>query len=244
MSFILEALRKSESERRMESAPQVMRIPLAVTRQRLPGWAIALIVSLVVAVAGLAAVSWRQILAPALEARSAADRAPASLIERHDPASPRLEQPPTPEAVVLQDQAVVAVDPPAPAAASEARQPEDAAPSDSAASAPMSTAQNEPTPATTPRVAAAVSAPPAAPPEPSAASLPSLAALRAEGFAVPALDLQLHVYSPNRAGRFVLVNGTRYGEGQEIAPGAMLVGIAREGAVVRFNGREFLLTAN
>jgi hypothetical protein len=40
------------------------------------------------------------------------------------------------------------------------------------------------------------------------------------------------------------VNGLRFREGEEIAPGTVLVRIAAEGAVLRFKGREFLLGAN
>jgi len=245
MSFILEALRKSESQRRMESAPQVMRVPLAVRRQRLPSWAIGLIVALTVAVAALAAISWRQMLAPPLEAPGAATRAPASLIDR--PAAPIGEPEPaaTPQALEGTEAADAAVLEAAPAeAATAVGAPDSTASSERAASAPADTAQIAPRPASGSPAAAAERARAAAPPEPSATSLPSLAALRAEGFTVPTLDLQLHVYSADRASRFVLVNGTRFGEGQEIAPGALLVGIAREGAIIRFNGREFLLTAD
>ena len=38
MSFILDALRKSESERQREAPPSPTRIPLAVARAGLPAW--------------------------------------------------------------------------------------------------------------------------------------------------------------------------------------------------------------
>jgi general secretion pathway protein B len=59
MSFILDALRKSESERQREAAPNYSRVPLAPARNRIPAWTWALIGTLLVALIAIAAAWWR-----------------------------------------------------------------------------------------------------------------------------------------------------------------------------------------
>lgn len=55
MSFILDALRKSESERQREAAPTLVRAPLAMARQRTPGWVWVMIALLAACLAAMAA---------------------------------------------------------------------------------------------------------------------------------------------------------------------------------------------
>lgn len=57
---------------------------------------------------------------------------------------------------------------------------------------------------------------------------------------LPDLELTIHVYSPQEARRFVLINGERYVVGDQIGE-AELVAIEREGAVVDFQSHRFLL---
>lgn len=54
MSFILDALRKSESERQQDAAPSIARIPGAVPRHGVPAWAIATMAALGLGVVVLA----------------------------------------------------------------------------------------------------------------------------------------------------------------------------------------------
>lgn len=58
MSFILDALRKSESERQREAAPVLARAPLAFVRRETPLWSWLAIASLSLALLGLAAAWW------------------------------------------------------------------------------------------------------------------------------------------------------------------------------------------
>jgi len=58
MSFILDALRKSELERQRDSAPGLMRSPVATVRRETPAWSWLLIVLLSLALAALAATWW------------------------------------------------------------------------------------------------------------------------------------------------------------------------------------------
>lgn len=57
---------------------------------------------------------------------------------------------------------------------------------------------------------------------------------------LPDLSLTIHVYSPDEAERFVLINGERRVAGDEI-DGARIVDIRREGALVDFRSHRFLL---
>jgi general secretion pathway protein B len=73
---------------------------------------------------------------------------------------------------------------------------------------------------------------------------PSDAQLRASGIDVPTLDLQLHSFSDSGAGRFVFINGARYGEGETLAAGPRVIRITPNGVVLDQRGREFLLTVD
>lgn len=59
MSFILDALRKSESERQRDSVASLSRTPLAIVRQHTPVWTWFLIGALSVALLTITAVWWR-----------------------------------------------------------------------------------------------------------------------------------------------------------------------------------------
>src|SRR5262245_46658072 len=74
MSFILDALKKSETDRQRASAPALFEVKVATPRRRLPLWAVALALLFVVNVAALA---WLLLRAPAQNAAPAA-AAPAA----------------------------------------------------------------------------------------------------------------------------------------------------------------------
>lgn len=57
---------------------------------------------------------------------------------------------------------------------------------------------------------------------------------------LPELSLTIHVFSPDPAKRFVLINGERYGPGDAIGEVA-IVDISRDGAIVDFRSHRFLL---
>lgn len=59
--------------------------------------------------------------------------------------------------------------------------------------------------------------------------------------ALPPLKLSMHVYVDESGSRFVLIDGRRYAQGEAISDGLHVVEIRREGALLDFNGRRFLL---
>src|SRR5512139_3719177 len=65
MSFILDALKKSENDRQRQSGPALFEVRVAPPRSRFPSWAIALVALLVV---NLAVIGWLMFRRPAAAA--------------------------------------------------------------------------------------------------------------------------------------------------------------------------------
>jgi len=85
-------------------------------------------------------------------------------------------------------------------------------------------------------------APPANQPASGDASdLPTLDELRAAGIALPALQLNLHVYDPAPAYRSVLLNGIRLREGEYTPDGVKVERITPTGVVLEASERRFRL---
>ena len=226
MSFILDALRKSEAERQRGAVPGIAQIPFAAPRQTLPKWALAVIGALGLAVLGLGAAWW-----------STNRQEPTTSIVAAPVALPAPDvRPPTGTAAPT----TALIAPPAAAngaAATPARER-------SLAAALEPVLVDDP-----PAPARPATEPVTARPEPAATAspaelLPSTAALAAEGIALPKLVLELHVFYRDRpADRLVIINGVRYREGSMLREGPELETIDAAGAVLRYQGRRFLLTA-
>jgi general secretion pathway protein B len=72
--------------------------------------------------------------------------------------------------------------------------------------------------------------------------LPTLAELMpAVRGALPVLKLTMHVYSADPAGRFVLIDGKRLVQGDGIGASLTLSEIRRDGAVLDYAGKRFLV---
>jgi len=96
-------------------------------------------------------------------------------------------------------------------------------------------------PATTGRVATPAPAP--APAPLGGPAWPTLRQLPAsEAAALPPLNLDLHVYSSVAAQRFVIINGQRAREGGQLREGLVVEQITPDGALLNHQGRRFLLT--
>lgn len=229
MSFILDALRKSEDERRRDAVPGISRAPMAVPRDRLPHWALGVMAALAVCVLVLGGAWWLS-------------RQPGEIPGAPIPAAATATPPPVAAAVpeTDPDASVTAPDSsPVSATTTSLEVP--------AANDETSVATRQPTTAAEPvRSLSALAAPvqDPAPPAPEArpeGPLPSLGEIRAQGIAVPALELQLHSYATASDARFVFINGARYMEGDEVEDDLRVVAIRRDGAVLSRLGREFLL---
>lgn len=232
MSFILDALRKSEGERQRDAMPGISRMPLAVNQSRLPGWAVLVMILLGISVLALAAGWWLDFARPP-ETRRVADDSAAEL----DVATNRSES-----------AAGERIESPQPPAARRPAAPRDAAPTVGAAQATPPAPDVTAPPLAPPRAAIRAAETLTAAPSPSRAagpgsarSLPNPAELRARGIDIPELDLQLHSFSDVAEQRFVFVNGARYREGETLRSGPRVVEIVPEGVILSHLGREFIL---
>jgi len=222
VSFILDALRKSEHERQRSTVPGLAQVPLATPPSQLPRWALVVMGTLLVAVLVLGAAWWQSTRAP-LERAAAA----SVVVERPLPLpAPRVASPPV---AVAPAERAVTLRAPAPEPAAPARED-----SLATAAAPTSTESADAEPFVAPRPAAAAQDAPA---------LPSAAALAAEGIFLPQLRLELLAFREQPRDRFVFINGRKYVEGERLVEGPQLVSIRPMGAELLHAGRRFLLVS-
>ncbi len=246
MSLILEALKKSEAERRLGHAPGLM-TPMPATRRRPRSGAIAKVLLGVAVLAAGASAWWL--------ARGAPDEGSMKIAPEIPASNPQAAS--IPVAVVAAPSLALPTTVPQPVVAAPVdtmplpRDPE----FDSVERESIPVAAKASPPAG-PRVG------PVSPPPVAIAAFPSVEApvsaatlddsvvddlLRldqlpaSEREALPSLKLSMHVYTDSPATRFVLIDGRRYGEGENLAPSLQIVEIRRNGTVLNFNGRRFLL---
>lgn len=75
--------------------------------------------------------------------------------------------------------------------------------------------------------------------EPVRATLPSRDMLLAQGTAIPAANITLHVFDPQRSARFILLDGQRLGEGDTSRSGLRVNAITADGVVFGFGNNNF-----
>jgi general secretion pathway protein B len=228
MSFILDALKKSELERQRQSMPGLMDAPAALRRGRLPLWAILLGSLLAVNIVVLIIVLMR-------------NRAPgvgpsvATTSQRQD-TSPADVKPPAVDEHF------------SPLSAAPVYAPEIPVPP-----AETTSASTESTAALiSPRAIAQRAAPHAfRRPDPVLTDeeatdndevLPSINEINLTGAqALPEMHLDVHVYATRPADRFVFINMRKYKEGNTLQEGPVLERIRRDGVVLNYQGLRFIL---
>jgi general secretion pathway protein B len=220
VSFILDALRKSELERQRQSGPSIAELPVARDDRRLPVALVAIGVLLAVNVAVLMYFLLREDAAPMAQPPAVAGpTAPAA-------ATPAAERPaalpPAPPAEGALAAQVAATEPTAAAEAFEAPEAPDPTLLPEAPDAPPGggTVAYSPAP-------------------PSVDTLPPQAAA-----GLADLSVDLHIYATDPARRAVFVNGRRYTEGMTLAEGPMVEEITRDGVVINHRGQRYLLPRN
>lgn len=215
MSFILDALRKSERERQRDRSPEVASAgPIAAPRSRglwLP--LVALLVGLNVSL--VLVVVWFM--------GSGADA-----------------QPPAPAAAATRP-----VPPPVVRAEGERslQRELESAPAQPAAAATRPAVSTPATPAATPPAAPSPARGAKSDAAAERSYPPTLTELTLDGaLNLPPLRIDLHVYSAVPAERFVFINNARYAEGERLGEGPVIREITDIGVVMNHEGRDFLLT--
>lgn len=253
MSFILDALRKSEHERHRQSGPTLAETAVAPARKGKNVWATGAIALLVVNLFAfgflLLHMSRDEPPEPAATAAAPApergsETAARATVTRTRPAPaepspmmrPAQSRPATgPGRNPLQDEV----------AASEPRidrdleqraaAPPAGPPAVSAAPRGGGTVIYQSLPEAEPVTAASLPMPSSAP-----SGLPTVDEMMAPG-GVPELKLELHVYSNDAAQRFVFINSRKYREGENLAEGPRVEEIRSDGVVLSLRGNRFLL---
>jgi general secretion pathway protein B len=221
MSFILDALRKSELERQRQNGPSIAELPIARDDRRLPWALLAIGLLLAVNVGVLLFFLLRDATGSITATGTTSTAAPG--VAASLPAAP-MSLPAAPMSL------------PANAA------PRGNAPDD-ALQAPVSELLAEasaPPPAPDPTLLP--DAPVTYAPELVDEYPPSIRDLPAQSTAgLPELSVDLHIYSDDPARRAIFINGRRYQTGGVLAEGPTVEEINREGAVLSYHGQRFLL---
>jgi len=232
MSFILDALKKSESDRQRQSGPSLFEVKVAPPRRTLPIWAVAIAVLLGINIIVVSWMLWRH---PAEEQPTAAHPAAAA---------------PTPTREVAANAgkglAPASVPSSAPAATAPTAVKSSPPPAATSGASPVDqSAAAQPDVITPSDYAPAVE--PAGSSGPASGSttddLPLYQQIVASA-GLPALHLDLHVYAQRPRDRFAMVNMHRVQEGDTLPSGVQVETIRPDGVVLSYRGTRFLLPRN
>lgn len=228
MSFILDALKKSESDRQRQSGPALFEVKVAPRRPGLPAWAIAIAALFAV---NLGIVLWILLRKPA------PPQAP--------PPAPLLARTASPTAAPAAPAPAAATAPP-PASSTPAAQP-------SAPAAPGGASEGPPpvTPAAYSGAGNGANPDDYAPATDAVDSFGHVSRGTASGVPLyqqaatttqlPQLRLDLHAYAPRPEDRWVIINMHKLHEGDSTPDGVHVESITPEGAVLMYRGTRFLL---
>jgi general secretion pathway protein B len=271
MSFILDALRKSEHDRQRQTGPGLAEAPIAPAKPKRNVWATAAVALLIVNLIGVGVLLLRRASheAPAAVPVSAVPAAAPTPAPAAAPVQAPASAPPTAaQASMTQTLPQPVLQPSRAAPASpQGRNPLEGeisggSPSQEegmaarAASVPEGPPAVRRTPTSTTiggnvryeaipesTVARAVAAETQAPPPASAqhSGLPNADEVMASG-GMPKLHLDLHVYSARPEERFIFVNSHKYREGDTLQEGPVVEQITQNGAVLDYRGSRFLLS--
>jgi general secretion pathway protein B len=220
MSFILDALKKSELERQRQTVPGLMDTRLSARRRALPRWAIALGVLLAINLLVLSYVLMRKsTLAP--QSAQASSRVKSDAPQSAAPAAAPEHFSPLDAAPVYAPEIPVAAQADRPDVVDKRGVPAPAVRPTRQADPLLS---NEDTQADNQEV------------------LPSISELSLSGAqALPDLHLDVHVYGTRAAERFVYINMRKYHEGSALQEGPIVERIRRDGVVLNYQGLRFIL---
>ena len=249
MSFILDALKKSETDRQRQSSPALFEVKVAQPRRRFPLWAIGLGVLLGVNMLVLAWVLWREPRAGTQTAAPAvANTAPAPASNTASSAPPGMVT--VPATVTIPTTVNIPIGS-APSITMGAGTPEAGvvAPSSTPplAEEPLLSSHEPSVPPDydsrdyAPALTVAQSNRAAAE---RAGSIPSRDEVISQGTQLPDLRLDLHVYAVDPAQRFVFINMRKLREGEMLPDGVRVEKITPSGAQLSYRGTHFTVDGN
>ena len=230
MSFILDALKKSENARQRQAGPALFEVRVAPPRRGLPIWAI--VIGILLLINGT-------VLAWMLLRRPAARPGPVVPATVRAAPSPAAATPPgSIEPSVLTPVSVAPASPPGPGGVSVNPTTPSSVP---ASRAPAEPAASPPAPPAAGDLAPAVQPPPAAT-QAATSALPLYAQISTSpGTQLPPLHMDLHVYDPDPSKRFVMINMHKLHQGDSLTDGVTVVQIRPDGVVLSYQGQKFLL---
>ncbi len=247
MSFILDALKKSETDRQRQSAPALFEVKVAAPRRRFPVWAIGVAVLLA---ANMLVLGWVVLRQPGgSDAGNSAPTAAASPTAAPAIATPAPAAAPSRE-VTVPATVTFQVNVPANSVPGAPTEPGVVAPSPAPplAEEPLLSGQETPVPpdydardyqpAITPEQAGATAA------ARRAGQLPSRDEMLARGTQLPDMRMDLHVYDTDPAKRFVFINMRKLREGESLPDGVRVDEITPTGARLSYHGNQFALSGN
>ncbi|HWG76088.1 MAG TPA: general secretion pathway protein GspB [Steroidobacteraceae bacterium] len=245
MSFILDALKKSEAERQRQSGPTLLELRITQPPRRYPAWAIwvGALLALNVAVLLYTLLLRRPVtpepalatvapsVAPAPAAVTARTTAPSVAGAAAAPGAPGSTLTPSPSVANPGTAAPAAASPNVTAVAPLAPAQLGAGSAAAPAAASTNPADDEPAVPASAVNSASV----------NYSTLPSLSSL---GGGLPTLQLNLLDYSPLAAERFALINMHRVREGDVLPEGPRVLAITREGVALDYRGQDFMLRSS
>jgi len=230
VSFILDALKKSENDRQRQIGPALFQVRVAPPRSRFPAWAIAVGALLLL---NLAVVAWIVLRSQPSSAAPAAQTAQQALPQPSPAASGAAVAPPVPRPEPSRADMRPVV-PPEPLVESEPLiKPESARlaglnPDDYAPAREPAPHESEPTVI-----------------RGTASGLPTYEQAKADaGGSIPELRLDMHVYAAKPSDRFVFINMRKLKEGEALPEGVRVERITHDGAELSWRGSRFTIDRN
>lgn len=244
MSFILDALKKSETDRQRQASPALFEVKVAAPRRRFPFWAIGLAVLLGVNMIALAWVLMRKPDAPAQAASTTPPPAAQVAVAGNQPGMvtvPATVTIPTTVQIPASSAPAITVGGSEPGVVAPSHVPplaEEPLLEGERPAVPPDYDARDYRPAITAEQAGAIAR------ARRNGELPSRDEVMAGGSAIPDLRLDLHVYDANPANRFVFINMRKLKEGESLPDGARVDQITPQGAEMSYRGKRFMLSGN
>jgi general secretion pathway protein B len=233
MSFILDALKKSESDRQRQSGPALFEVKVTPPRPRFPYWALALAVLLIINIAVGAWVFVHR--APAAQAPPPSAKPPANPAPQGAPPQAAVVSSPSASVAAAGVSTAPASTPPR----ASVGQSEPVLSNSESKDAPVNPDDYEPAVASGRQNQEAGQSHVHSGTESGLKSYADAAS--SPDSHLPALRVDLHVYAAKPEERFVLINMHRLHEGDTLPEGVRVESITPEGVVLSYQGAKFIL---